>query len=189
MASPPPPTTPVPADFTPLTGHCDCKAITYTIKAPALVVHCCHCTWCQRESGSVFALNYQVESYNFTITSPTKPTLIRTPSPSGDGQIFGRCPSCGIALYTHYDVNKMRVFVKVGTMDDASRAKVRPDVHIYTSTKVEWMDLKSEVERGVPCFEEYYKTKDVWRKESLERVEALKAWVEKGGKVGDWVVE
>lgn len=61
----------------------------------------------------------------------------------------------------------------MGTLDDASRARVRPDVHIYTSTKMEWVDLTAEVERGVPVYEEYYERGEVWRREALERRERM----------------
>ncbi|KAF9876506.1 glutathione-dependent formaldehyde-activating [Colletotrichum karsti] len=46
----------------PLEGGCACGNIRYALKAAPLVVHCCHCTSCQRESGTAFAVNAVVES-------------------------------------------------------------------------------------------------------------------------------
>lgn len=60
-------------------------------------------------------------------------------------------------------------FVKAGTLRDGSRQRVRPDLHIFTSTKADWLDLSKEAERGVPIFEEYYDKEMVWSKEALER--------------------
>jgi hypothetical protein len=71
------------------------------------------------------------------------------------------------------------VYVKVGSLDGESRGRVRPDVHIFTGTKVEWVDLRGEVERGVRVFEEFYDKKEVWTKENLERLEKLRAWAAK----------
>ncbi len=54
-----------------------------------------------------------------------------------------------------------------------------PDVHIFTSTKVQWLDLKSEEARGVKAFEGYYDNKEVWSEESLKRMAILQEYDEK----------
>ena len=46
----------------PLDGGCDCRQLRYRMRTPPLFVHCCHCRWCQRESGSAFALNAMIEA-------------------------------------------------------------------------------------------------------------------------------
>ena len=43
-------------------GGCDCRRIRYRMTSRPLFVHCCHCRWCQRESGSAFALNAMIEA-------------------------------------------------------------------------------------------------------------------------------
>jgi hypothetical protein len=40
----------------PLEGGCDCGEVRYRLTTRPLIVHCCHCRWCQRESGTAFAL-------------------------------------------------------------------------------------------------------------------------------------
>jgi len=42
-------------------GGCTCRRVRYRMNSPPLFVHCCHCRWCQRESGSAFALNALIE--------------------------------------------------------------------------------------------------------------------------------
>jgi hypothetical protein len=165
-------------DFIPIKGHCTCKAVTYEVLAPFLIIHCCHCTWCQRESGSAFALNAIIESSNFRLTSTLAPQHVPLPTPSGEGQIIARCPECWVPVYADYGgVAKMLTYVKLGTIDfeDRVRAGIRPDVHIWTSTKLDWVDLASEKERGVPIFEEYYRRSEVWSEENNKRFETLKA--------------
>ncbi|CAO2657481.1 Nn.00g036070.m01.CDS01 [Neocucurbitaria sp. VM-36] len=176
--------------FVPLTGHCTCKTITYALLAPPLVTNCCHCTYCQRETGSAFAINSLIEAYSFRITSPTQPVLTGIPSlssPAGDKHLVAHCPKCTTALYAYYGGNRSWVFVKVGTMDDGSRARVQPDAHIFTRTAVPWVDLRSEEERGVRVFDEYYPREEVWSEESLRRREALLKWVEEKEKRGEEV--
>lgn len=180
-----------PSDFEPLTGHCTCKTITYTLSAAPMVTHCCHCTWCQRETGTAFVLNAIIECYNFSVTSPTKPVLVSAPAPSGVDQLFARCPTCSIAVYSHYGGQKQYMFLKVGTLADGHRQKVKPDVHIYTSTKMEWVDLEKEKERGIKVYEEYYSNKEeVWSKEALQRRGKMIEWLaEEEKKKGQAAVE
>ncbi|ORY19773.1 Mss4-like protein [Clohesyomyces aquaticus] len=169
------------ADFVPLTGHCTCKTLTYKLLAPPLITHCCHCSWCQRETGSAFVLNAMIESSNFVQTSPFPDShmLITTPSSSGKGQTIARCSTCFVAIYSHYaGSGAAMTFVRVGTLsdEDGSKQRVSPDVHIFTKSKMGWVDLSGEVERGVKVCEEYYDREEVWGKEALER---RKVWLEK----------
>ena len=68
------------------------------------------------------------------------------------------------------------VFVKAGTLDDASRHRVKPDAHIFTDTKLDWVNLDAEKNKGVAVCKEFYKHEDVWSEESLERRVKLRAW-------------
>jgi hypothetical protein len=134
-----------------------------------LVVHCCHCRWCQRETGASFALNAMIEADRVELLSGT-PELVNTPSNSGKGQKILRCPTCRIAVWSHYAGAGDRVnFVRVGTLDEPDR--LPPDIHIFTSSKQPWVVLPP----GMPAVPEYYDSKTVWRPESLARREALRA--------------
>ena len=68
-------------DF-PLDGGCDCRFVRYRLQTRPLFVHCCHCRWCQRESGASFALNAMIESDRVALLSGA-PQLVMTPSDSG----------------------------------------------------------------------------------------------------------
>lgn len=149
-------------------GGCTCGAIRYRMEAPPLIVHCCHCSWCQRESGSAFAVNALIESTRLTILEGT-PELVRTPSASGKGQKIIRCPVCRVALWSHYPQAGDAVsFVRVGTLDNPGDCP--PDVHIYTSTKQPWVVLPE----GARAFPEFYDPRAVWPEESRERVRAAR---------------
>jgi hypothetical protein len=147
----------------PFEGGCDCGGIRYRMESRPMFVHCCHCRWCQRESGAAFALNALMESDRVTL-SKGAPEVVLTPSNSGKGQKISRCPTCRLALWSNYGGGGDAVrFVRVGTLDEPDLFP--PDVHIFTSTKQPWVVLPA----GVPAVPEYYKSSELWPKESLER--------------------
>jgi len=151
----------------PMQGGCACGAVRYTMATVPLFVHCCHCTWCRRESGAAFALNAMIESDRVRLICGT-PEMVDTPSASGKGQLVARCPACRVALWSHYAGAGAAIrFVRVGTLDRAER--VPPDIHIFTSTKLPWVVLAE----GVPAVTEYYRAKEYWPAESLARRAAL----------------
>jgi hypothetical protein len=151
----------------PLTGRCTCGFVRYSMATRPLFVHCCHCTWCQRETGASFALNAMIESERVTLTQG-EVEAVDTPSNSGKGQKISRCPRCRIAVWSNYAGAGDAVrFVRVGTLDQAG--ELPPDIHIFTSTKQPWVVLPE----GVPAVAEYYDRKLYWPPESLERREAL----------------
>lgn len=150
-------------------GACTCGAVRYRMTSKPLFVHCCHCSWCQRETGSAFALNAMIESDRMVLLQG-EPEVINTPSNSGKGQKIARCPSCRIALWSHYAGAGDAVrFVRVGTLKEPDR--LPPDIHIFTSTKLPWVVLPPDQ----PAVPEFYDLKTCWPPESLERRRALLA--------------
>src|SRR5215204_5755694 len=101
-----------------LEGGCTCGALRYRMTSKPLFVHCCHCRWCQRETGTAFALNAVIESDRVIVLSGTL-DVVDTPSNSGKGQRIVRCPVCRIAVWSHYAGAGDAVrFVRVGTLAD-----------------------------------------------------------------------
>jgi hypothetical protein len=142
--------------------------VRYRLTATPLIVHCCHCRWCQRESGAAFALNALIETDRVQLLNG-QVELVATPSASGKGQRIARCPLCRVALWSHYFGFADRVsFVRVGTLDEPDRFP--PDVHIYAESRQPWMVLPS----GARVFSQYYDSREVWSAASLERREALR---------------
>ena len=149
-------------------GGCTCRSVRYRMTSKPMFVHCCHCTWCQRESGAAFALNAMIEADRVELLQGDV-EVVNTPSNSGKGQKISRCPKCRIALWSNYSGAGDAVrFVRVGTLDEPGRFP--PDIHIFTSTKQPWVMLPP----GTPAVPEYYKASERWPKESLERRAALK---------------
>jgi len=147
----------------PFEGGCSCRFVRYRMHTPPMFVHCCHCRWCQRESGASFALNALIEADRVELLAGDV-EVIDTPSNSGKGQKISRCPRCKVALWSNYAGagDKVR-FVRVGTLDDPDRFP--PDIHIFTSSKQPWVVLPA----GTPAVQEYYRASDTWPAASLER--------------------
>lgn len=155
------------SDF-PLDGGCTCRAVRYRMMSEPLFVHCCHCRWCQRETGASFALNALIEADRVVVLAGT-PEVVNTPSNSGKGQKITRCPVCRIALWSNYGgAGDVVRFVRVGTLDDPDR--LPPDIHIFTSSKQPWVVLPP----GTPAVAEYYDSAKHWPQASLERRNALR---------------
>ncbi len=150
-----------------LEGGCACGAVRYRMTGRPMIVHCCHCRWCQRETGASFALNAMIES-DRVILLQGAPEAVDTPSSSGKGQKIVRCPACRVALWSHYaGAGDAASFVRVGTLDEPDR--LPPDIHVFTASKQPWITLPP----GTPAFEEYYRASDHWPEESMARRRAL----------------
>ena len=150
-------------------GGCACRHVRYRMTTRPLFVHCCHCRWCQRETGASFALNAMIEADRVELLQGEVEVVV-TPSLSGKGQKIVRCPRCRIAVWSHYAGAGDTVrFVRVGTLDEPDR--LPPDIHIFTASKQPWVVLPA----GTPAVAEYYKASELWPKESLERRAVLLA--------------
>ena len=152
---------------TELQGGCACGNVRYRLLSPPMFVNCCHCSWCQRETGSAFVINALIEADKVERLAG-EPEVVKTPSASGKGQLVSRCPSCLIALWSVYPGAGPRFhFVRVGILADP--ATCPPDIHIYTASKQPWVLLPNDV----PAVPEYYRRDDHWPAASLARRQAV----------------
>lgn len=145
-----------------LEGGCACGHVRYQLSAKPLIVHCCHCRYCQRQTGSAFVINALYESTQVKLLSGSV-NEIETPSPSGKGQTVARCPVCQVAVWSHYfmgGIQKLIRFIRVGTLDNPDL--LPPNVHIFTETKQPWVKLPADV-LSVPVFYSYETT---WSEEN-----------------------
>lgn len=156
-------------DAYPIEGGCTCRKVRYRLLSAPLFVHCCHCRWCQRETGASFALNAMIEADRVELLAG-EPRPVQTPSNSGRGQKITRCPECHIAVWSNYAGAGDAVhFVRVGTLDNPDR--LPPDIHIFTSSKQPWVVIPP----GTPAVAEYYDRNSYWPAASLERRRELLA--------------
>jgi hypothetical protein len=157
------------SDVQDLEGGCTCGRVRYRMTALPMFVHCCHCRWCQRETGSAFVINAIIEADRVELIRGA-PEIIVTPTLSGRGQKIQRCPDCRIAVWSNYSGAGDRIlFVRVGTLDEPDR--LPPDIHIFTSSKQPWFSLPT----GVPAVSEFYAFEEYWPDDSLERYKRARA--------------
>jgi hypothetical protein len=150
-----------------LEGGCTCGRVRYRLSRRPIVVHCCHCRWCQRETGAAFALNALVESDAVDLLSG-QPERVLTPSYSGRGQTIVRCPDCRVAVWSHYaGAGDALSFIRVGTLDDPDA--LPPDVHIFTGSKQPWVVLPPKT----PAFEVYYNREELLSEAGNARLSRL----------------
>ena len=146
-----------------LEGGCACGAIRYALTAPPLVVHACHCLDCQRITGSAFVINVWIERQFVDLVSGD-PRSFRRAGGTGKHHDLFFCERCGTYLWSRYHIAGDALFVRAGTLDTPDA--VRPDVHIFTRSKVPWLELPGDV----PAFEAGYKIEKVWSAESKARL-------------------
>jgi hypothetical protein len=148
-------------------GGCTCRFVRYRMTTKPMFVHCCHCRWCQRETGASFALNALIEADRVQLLHGAV-EVVHTPSLSGQGQRISRCPTCRVAVWSNYAGAGDAVrFVRVGTLDEPDR--LPPDIHIFTGSKQSWVVLPA----GMPAVPEYYRSSEHWPADSLARRAAL----------------
>jgi hypothetical protein len=151
-----------------LEGGCACGAVRYRLTNLPMIVHACHCRDCQKISGGAFALNLWIERQHVEASGETPVAFAVPAGSSGKPHDVLRCSKCGTALWHKYHAAPGdTVLLCAGSLDDPSQ--VAPDVHIFTRSKVPWLELPADAR----VYEAYYKTDEVWSPESLARWKAL----------------
>jgi hypothetical protein len=157
-----------------LEGGCACGQVRYRLHDAPLLVHCCHCTRCQRETGAAFAINALVLAEHVEHLGDRRLTTFPAPTDGGPAQDVARCAACGVALWSNYaGWDALVRFVRVGTLDQP--AAVRPDVHIYTRSRAPWLQLPPDV----PAFEAFYDVAEVWGRDARRKA----VWLQRAARV------
>ncbi len=148
------------------TGGCSCGAIRYELGADPLIVHACHCRDCQRITGGPFVINLWIEK-KYVSAKGAPPESFTLSGGSGKDHTVYFCGSCGTYVWSDYRIVPAECwFVRAGTLDDPS--SVEPDIHIFTRTKLPWVELPE----GTRAVESVYELDDVWPAEKLARLRA-----------------
>ena len=148
-----------------LEGGCACGEVRYRLTSEPLFTHCCHCLNCQRQTGSAFVVNILIEADRVELLGREPQPVDVLPRRRQEATHFP-LPDCQVAVFSRYTRAGIR-FVRGGTLDDPS--SVTPDVHIYTRSKLSWVQLPE----SVPAFATYYDTKKLWPPASIDRLNAI----------------
>jgi hypothetical protein len=109
-------------------GGCLCGFVRYRMTTKPLIVHCCHCRSCQRQTGSAFAVNALIEPDRVQLLEG-EVEVVDAPSDTGKGQKISHCPKCRIQVWSKHAESAVW-FVHVGTLDEPDR--LPPDIHVFT---------------------------------------------------------
>lgn len=125
----------------PMDAGCQCGSLRYRLEQDPLFLAVCHCSECQRQSGSAFGMSLGVPPGALNLRSGTlKKFEVRCDS--GRIKTCGFCPECGTRIY-HQTEKGMSL--KAGTLDDTSW--LRPDAHYWTKRKQPWVTIPDGVAR------------------------------------------
>jgi hypothetical protein len=130
----------------PLTGRCPCEAVQYEVAAMPRFVYACHCTECQRWSGSAFSLSMPVASDSFRITRG-EPRSWKRVGASGIRSTYWFCGHCGGRVYGEREGRPETVVVRAGTLDQTWW--LRPIAHVYLGNAQAWQRIPNHME----CFD------------------------------------
>jgi hypothetical protein len=127
----------------PLTGGCICGAIRYEITEAPARVFACHCTDCQRVTGSAFAIGVAVPAGAFHATGKDLRAAAGGVTAEGRIKTHWICPDCGTRISGSprigTDPPSYQRIVLGGTLDDTSW--LRPTTHVWTRSKQPWIVL------------------------------------------------
>jgi len=121
-------------------GGCLCGAVRYESAADPALVAVCHCTTCQKYTGSAFSLNLGMPAGSVTITGDSLATYEDRAGASGNPFFRTFCSLCGSPISGSGDAYSGLTFMKAGTLDDPSW--VKPGVHMWCSEKQPWVMIE-----------------------------------------------
>lgn len=117
-------------------GHCLCQAVSYHFDCePISAVHC-HCSDCQKATGSGFATVFSVPEAAISISGQEHLTAFAVQAPSGKRVQRSFCKICGSPLFTHAESNPGYIWIKAGSLTESSWLK--PQIACWTGSAASW---------------------------------------------------
>jgi hypothetical protein len=133
----------------PITGRCLCGNVTYSADAEPVLQAACHCTDCQRQTSSPFSVIVGVPRAAFNVEGDTLASFATIGTDHGGETQRNFCSACGSPMFSIAAVAPELVFIKAGSLDDASW--VEPAVEAWTSSAQPWsprFEGAAQLERG-----------------------------------------
>ncbi len=128
-----------PSPDSPLQGGCLCGAVRFELTAPLLSAGYCHCTHCQRRTGTGSSANGRVPQHGFELLQGEAELVAFTP-PGGRPKQF--CSRCGSALFSGDPLSDEQVAVRLGTLDDDPG--IRPSFRAFVASAAPWEPIPQD---------------------------------------------
>lgn len=129
-----------PSSETPLQGGCLCGAVRFEITAPFLNAGYCHCTHCQRRTGTGSSVNGRIPQDGFELLSGAELLSSFVPAAGGRPKVF--CMQCGSALFSGEPLSDEHVSVRLGTLD--RDPAIRPEYRQYVDSAASWETIPDD---------------------------------------------
>jgi hypothetical protein len=126
----------------PLTGGCLCGGVRYQLTEPPVGASYCHCTRCQRRTGTAAAPSARVAPGSLRIVAGEELVKVFEP-PGGFGKAF--CSTCGSALWSVDPDSGEPAGVRLGSFD--SDPGVRPTFRTFTAYAACWEPIVDDLPR------------------------------------------
>jgi hypothetical protein len=126
-----------------MTGGCLCGKVRYTANAEPIFIGVCHCTNCQKQSGTAFSVVVAIPKSALSLTGTTKSFQDKPDSGQPMARIF--CPECGSPIMSDATVLPDVAIIKAGTLDDPSW--VKPTMEIHCDSAQPWVELGGGMQR------------------------------------------
>jgi hypothetical protein len=120
-----------------MSGGCLCGQVRYTADAEPAFAGICHCTHCQKQSGSAFNIVVAIPQAALSLQGPTK--SYAATGDTGKANVTKFCPNCGSVILSEPEVMQGMSILRVGTLDDTSW--VKPTMEIYCDSAQDWVEL------------------------------------------------
>ncbi|HEY3727975.1 MAG TPA: GFA family protein [Solirubrobacteraceae bacterium] len=130
----------------PLTGGCGCGAVRFEIDAPLQSASYCHCTRCQRRTGTAASANARIEPGSLRVVQGED--RLRAWKPEGGAEKWF-CGDCGSALYSRTPGEVERIGVRLGALDTVP--EVKPSLHQFVAYAAGWEEIPDD---GLPRYPE-----------------------------------
>jgi len=128
----------------PITGGCLCGAVRYTVSVAVSGLRACHCTHCQKTSGTGSSVNAVLSARDFAITKGA-PKRYAAKADSGRTLLRYFCGDCGSPIYSRREASPERIVVRAGSFDDSSAMKIT--TNIWTKSARPWSHIDPGTER------------------------------------------
>jgi hypothetical protein len=130
-----------------MTGHCLCGAVRYHVDTEPTITANCHCTDCQRQTGSAFSILVAVprEALHIEGELATHVTVGTDTELEVKRQF---CPRCGSPIVSLPDMTPDLAYIKAGTLDNA--ADLVPEMDVWCDSAQHWVTMDEEARGGFP---------------------------------------
>ncbi len=127
-------------------GACHCGEITYTASVDPARVTICHCTDCQKLTGSAYRVTVGVDAATFALLSGTPKQYVKI-ADSGKRRLHFFCGNCGTPMYAHAAEGPVTTYgLRLGSIDQ--RHQLAPRKQIWCRSALDWSSDLSALPRS-----------------------------------------